>query len=158
MARSNCLPSIGDSRVVKLSACARCGLVRYCSRECQRAHWKDNHEQYCIPKADRVPQQQKALDATSEAAATAGECAICLDPLTDASACTLRCSHVFPASCVEELRNVGVTQTCPLCRTALPLGPEKLYDDGARRYLLVARLVEQGTRHGFRFHHTRSTI
>ena len=28
------------------SACARCGTVRYCSRECQRAHWKA-HKPMC---------------------------------------------------------------------------------------------------------------
>jgi len=32
----------------KLSECARCGLVVYCSRACQRAHWKSNHKQYCV--------------------------------------------------------------------------------------------------------------
>ena len=38
-----------------LSSCSRCGLVKYCSRDCQRAHWKE-HKPLCIPKADRIPQ------------------------------------------------------------------------------------------------------
>lgn len=32
---------------VKLSACARCKVTLYCSRECQRAHWACRHKQLC---------------------------------------------------------------------------------------------------------------
>jgi len=38
----NCLASDGSAAAPKLSACSRCGLVFYCSRDCQRAHWKAN--------------------------------------------------------------------------------------------------------------------
>merc|ERR1711924_404177 len=35
----------GKNRV-KLSLCSRCGVVKYCSRECQRADW-DMHKAFC---------------------------------------------------------------------------------------------------------------
>jgi hypothetical protein len=36
-------------------ACARCGAVYYCSRDCQTAHWKKkggDHKSKCVPKAE----------------------------------------------------------------------------------------------------------
>ena len=30
-----------------LKSCTRCGLARYCSRECQKAHWKAGHKAAC---------------------------------------------------------------------------------------------------------------
>jgi len=143
----NCYAYEGSDGALKLSACSRCGLVMYCSRDCQRAHWKANHKQRCIPKGDRVPQHQKAeKDATSKSAALSGEdCAICLDPLlTDASATTLPCDHMFHGTCVAELRKFGVQQMCPLCRTLIPTSPEELYDEAARRFLVAERMVARG--------------
>ena len=42
--------------------CNRCGLVSYCSRECQSRHWKQGHKQLCRPTAG---------DGAAAAAATA---------------------------------------------------------------------------------------
>ena len=145
---SNCLTSESVARAVKLLACSRCGLVAYCSRECQRAHWKANHKQYCVAKADRVPQHHEVSDTTkgvsSEVVASVGECSICMDALTAASACTLKCKHVFHASCVAEVQKFGVKQAFPLCRTPLPPGPEKLNAEATLHYMMAARLVARG--------------
>jgi hypothetical protein len=32
---------------VSLSACTRCRTVAYCSKDCQRTHWKSGHKQAC---------------------------------------------------------------------------------------------------------------
>ena len=29
--------------------CSRCKLATYCSKECQKAHWKKHHKVYCVP-------------------------------------------------------------------------------------------------------------
>ena len=42
--------------------CNRCGMVSYCSRECQSRHWKQGHKQLCRPTAG---------DGAAAAAATA---------------------------------------------------------------------------------------
>ena len=35
----------------RLSVCSRCRTVWYCSRECQKAHWKHGgHKDVCVPK------------------------------------------------------------------------------------------------------------
>ena len=53
-------------------------------------------------------------------------CLICLEPPRDPT--TLPCGHSFCTGCVSELRAEGVSQACPLCRSPLPPGPEKLYE------------------------------
>ena len=73
-----------------------------------------------------------------------GECSICLNSLTDASATTLPCDHKFHRTCVDELRKFGVKQTCPLCRTPLPPGPEKVFEEATLRFMVICRLVESG--------------
>ena len=145
---SNCSAPEGSASAPKLSACSRCGLEVYCSRDCQRVHWKLSHKQHCVAKADRAPQLQKPFDGlrfnASKATATEEECSICLSPLIDASTCTLPCTHVFHGACVEQLRNFGVQQVCPLCRTPLSSTPEQLSDEAIRRYLVVDQMVDRG--------------
>ena len=34
---------------LKMKCCERCKSVFYCSRECQRGHWKLKHKKYCKP-------------------------------------------------------------------------------------------------------------
>jgi TPR repeat protein len=51
---------------------------------------------------------------------------------------------VFHAACVAELRKFKLKQACPLCRTPLPPGPDKLFEDATLRYLVVDRRVERG--------------
>jgi len=145
---ANCLSSDESEIAPKLSACKRCGLVLYCSKDCQRAHWKANHKQHCIAKADRVPSKQNSFhvqtNAASSTSAEEANCAICLDPLTDASVATLPCTHMFHETCVAELQRFGVQQVCPLCRS--PLSPELEFHfvEIAHRYITVQRMVERG--------------
>jgi hypothetical protein len=134
----------GVAGVAKLFACGRCGLVFYCSKDCQRADWKANHKKCCIAKADRVPKPRAPMSPRKGAASEGEECPICLDPVAVASATTLPCAHVFHAACVAELRKFGVKQACPLCRAPLPPGPEKLHEEATRRYFVVNRRVERG--------------
>jgi hypothetical protein len=118
--------------------------VVYCSKECQRSDWKDNHKKVCITKADRVPQPRAPLTDCKEATSEGDDCPICLDPVALASAITLPCAHVFHAACVAELRKFKLKQACPLCRTPLPPGPDKLHEEATLRYLVFKRRVERG--------------
>ena len=142
----NCRSPEGSGGISKLSACARCGLVVYCSRDCQRSHWKANHKHHCVANADRAPQKQDRAceDDGSKSTVEGEECSICLDSISEASSCTLQCKHVFHAACVAELRKFGVDQACPLCRTLLPPGPEQRNEEASRRYMLIYRVVERG--------------
>ena len=53
-------------------------------------------------------------------------CLICLEP--PRKPMRPPCGHSFCTGCVSELRAKGVSETCPLCRAALPPGPEKLFE------------------------------
>jgi len=141
----NCGGFEGSAGVAKLSACARCGLVVYCSKDySQRSDWKENHKKCCIAKADRVPQPRAPLADCTKAASEGEDCPICLDPVALASATTLPCTHVFHAACVAELRKFKLKQACPMCRTPLPPGAEKLYEEAILRYMVIDRRVERG--------------
>ena len=101
---AHCLAVLGRAGVANLK-CVRCGLVAYCSKDCQRAHWKANHKAFCIPKADRAPPPVETTASAKKKgntplAAEGDECAICLDPLALASAATLPCRHVFHPACL----------------------------------------------------------
>jgi len=145
---SNCLSPEGSDCAPKLSACVRCGTVVYCSKDCQRVHWKANHRERCIAKAERIPSRQSPKNVResieSRARPEEQECSICLVSLTNATATTLQCAHVFHATCVADLQKFGVEQSCPLCRAPLPPGPEQLNEEAARRYTVVYRLVKRG--------------
>ena len=51
------------------------------------------------------------------------------------------CGHAFCTECVAELRSKGVSETCPLCRAALPPGKKKLHELGLAVWLKIMRAV-----------------
>jgi TPR repeat protein len=146
---AHCLSVLGRAGATILM-CARCGLVAYCSKDCQRAHWRANHKSFCVPKADRAPPPvepkasvKKKDKSTTPQGSEGDECSICLEPLSLASAATLPCGHMFHPACVEGLRSFGVKQVCPMCRTELPPGPDQLFDVAARLFFPIQTRKER---------------
>ena len=41
-----------ETKEAKLKKCARCKMVAYCNRDCQKAHWKE-HKPDCDKWVDR---------------------------------------------------------------------------------------------------------
>ena len=118
-----------------LLACARCVLVHYCSRECQKEHWKNDHKQRCVPLDKRKPE----LNAEKNE----NECAICLVGLNLNEACTLLCSHKFHRKCIKEMNTLRLPQLCPLCRANSPI-PEKLVQMSVAKYERVHKSILRG--------------
>ena len=121
---AHCLAVQGRAGVTRILPCKRCGLVAYCSKDCQRAHW-GAHKKDCLAPAQRTVDaallQQGGAASSSGRRWTGGDddnCAVCLYPLSDARITTLPCDHQFHEECVDQLQQEG--HKCPLCRAELP--------------------------------------
>ena len=64
---------------------------------------------------------------------------ICLEAPVDPI--ELPCKHSYCRGCVAQLREKGVSQSCPLCRAPLPPGAEQLFDMGYRVWARLKRAV-----------------
>ena len=85
--------------------------------------------------ADAAQAQQ---DRLCKAAVETDRCLVCLGPPREPM--RLPCGHSFCTGCVSELREKGVSQACPLCRSPLPPGPEKLFDLAGRVWMKLLRV------------------
>jgi len=98
-------------------------------------HWHyGGHKKACRAHVVATAAQAQH-DRLVRIALEAESCMICLEVPTDPT--TLPCGHSFCAACVLQLREQGVSETCPLCRAPLPPGMEKLFELAMR---VVARL------------------
>ena len=49
------------------SKCSRCGIVRYCGRQCQAEHWKSHHKPLCVRlERLRAGEEESRQDAAAE--------------------------------------------------------------------------------------------
>jgi hypothetical protein len=131
-------------------------ITYYCSVKCQKEHWKQKggHKQHCVAVADRsvakATSNGRASGGTGAAAETEDEerdgeiCAICQEVLSESPSKALPCSHVYHAACVEKLRSFEIKQACPVCREELPPGPEQLWEEAVRRWVVLHRRYGQG--------------
>ena len=110
-----------------MSSCARCGLVKYCGGDCQRAHWKEHRPLY-IPRADRVQQPVESLTSPPSSRESPNqdeeECAICFGPLAgDGSSLTLPWAASFMGRASRAFAREGWPRYAPSAAENYPLAP-----------------------------------
>ncbi len=118
----------------KLLRCTRCKGVRYCGRECQKAHWSQ-HKQHCL--APKIATRCQECDH---------QCVICLESLTNPV--TTTCEHTFCQDCLTGHFNAN-GRNCPICRADVPVPPvnialrEKLETADEKRARLEKEEIER---------------
>merc|ERR1712185_747273 len=126
-----------------LITCSVCEEAYYCDSACEQRHAKA-HQRVCSAavaakardaKRARVARAVREARRSGNKGKVEGEegdalCAICQYPPVDPV--EQPCGHEFCKSCLAELKEKGVVQTCPVCRDPLPPGPDKLFDMGSR--------------------------
>lgn len=113
------------------SKCSKCHTVYYCSKSCQRKHWKE-HKPDCHPietmcaSIARLDEEmpESTIPQTEEGTV---ECGICLQDPTFANLVVLpTCQHSFCYLCIQKWKihqkNSQPDQLlcCPLCRAEIP--------------------------------------
>ena len=102
-------------------------------------HWKYGGHKKACPAYVLAAAAQAQQDRLCKKAHEAEQCLICLEPPVKPT--TLPCGHAFCTACVVELRAKGVSETCPLCRSPLPPGPEKLFELGERVWAKLGKVA-----------------
>jgi tetratricopeptide (TPR) repeat protein len=124
---------------IKLLKCARCVLVIYCSKECQKQHWTV-HKSKCIPLHLRKPIEYKKTEQSII------KCVICLDNIYNETI-ILDCKHELHKLCLNEYKTYG-NKTCPICRCDLSKFDKiftiafKLYQEKDPDYSVIIKLLE----------------
>lgn len=125
--------------------CSSCHLVFYCSRDCQKQHWKE-HKPCCWPINERkemyeeegkssgaIPQVEADTETRDRVLSENPSCAICLQEGDDIVQPIVlgECKHVFCFSCLKHWNNVQTKSSTPSFEEFLAGGghPELLVQD-----------------------------
>lgn len=114
-----------------LYRCSRCQSVYYCSKDCQRKHWKA-HKQECAPVEEMrasfavldEPMPENKICPLEKGTV---ECGICLqDPYLSNPVILSTCQHVFCYLCIKKWKihqdtmRMDPIACCPYCRVEIP--------------------------------------
>ena len=137
------------------NTCTRCCVAYYCSRTCQKSHWKQ-HKQMCHNQQERRTYLQ-TLESSSLLSLLGPDgttnnnndnCGICLEPHDDRRVIVPGCQHGFCYRCLIDWRETDwnndvakhdQSTCCPLCRATIMQGVEDDVVKKARYY--AARAV-----------------
>jgi hypothetical protein len=85
-------------------------------------------------------QPRKVLEHPDDGEGGGFECPICLCCMAPEETASLPCGHMYHCECIKQLRERGVSDTCPQCRARLPPGPGQCYEEAVRLIVRAERV------------------
>ena len=149
----SCEAPLESSRELRCSACSS---SFYCSKECQKIHWKKDHKQMCsiLMSVKTAYDAKKVAEAVTmperlakQAEARGAECGVCFDKMD--APLILACNHVYCLKCLFE-HTSNNRRDCPTCRQDMLGGPDRpalhhyIYASAAD-FLRRAKELEKGS-------------
>ena len=130
----------GEEESGSLKLCTACKLVKYCSRDCQKAH-RSQHKKECRKRANELHDE-----ALFRQPPHAEECPICfirLPSLYTGYRYMSCCGKIICSGCVYAGSKMdgNADQLCPFCRAPAPTSEEELIERTMKR-------VDLGDAHG----------
>jgi TPR repeat protein len=124
----------------KLLSCARCQIQKYCSKACQKQHWKaiGGHKKFCISKGERNKVLSSNVFSTrADVGVITNCCSICIEaiikgPISDVVVLQ-SCSHQFHVKCFQLLMESESNERCPVCRVDIDI--VKVFEKNTERIL-----------------------
>ena len=116
----------GEEKSISLKACGGCKMVKYCSRDCQKAH-RPQHKKECRKRAAGLHDEKLFKDHPQFE-----ECPICFLRLPQTgSKYKSCCGKIVCSGCIYAGAKMdgNADQLCPFCRTPAP----KTDDDMIKR-------------------------
>jgi len=118
---ANC--SKGEEESVVLKNCVACKMVKYCSRDCQKAH-RPQHKKECRKRAAELHDEALFKQPPPEE-----ECPICfltLPSLETGKRYNTCCGKRICSGCIHALIMTSRKNMCPFCRTLAPKTEEEV--------------------------------
>jgi len=120
----NCIQELSSENSF---SCGRCKITKYCSKPCQKQHWKD-HKRFCIKPEDRTVQKCQTT-TTSSIFSIMNECLFCFEDISNLPRCNINCTrhtisklgcgHEFHTRCLVEYKKNY--EYCPICKLDMKL-------------------------------------
>jgi hypothetical protein len=102
--KTECANCAGEGKAL----CKRCENTSYCSKSCQRQHWKEGHKRFCVAKD--APQRKVPASFLPKQ----GDCFVCFEELATHTM-KLDCGHTIHAACLRVQRRRNGKHCCPQC-------------------------------------------
>src|SRR5210317_1751490 len=113
----------GEEESVALKNCVACKMVKYCSRDCQKAH-RSQHKKECRRRAAEL--HDEALFKQPPPLEDCPICFLWLPSLHSGHRYNACCGKRICSGCVYAGALVGDDQLCPFCRTPAPISDEEI--------------------------------
>ena len=122
----------GEEESEALKNCVACKMVKYCSRDCQKAH-RPQHKKECRKRAVELHD-----DALFKQPSNNEECPICflkLPSLLSGRRFKTCCGKIICSGCIYAGAKMdgNVDQLCPFCRVPAPTSDEEIFQRQKKR-------------------------